>query len=98
MSDQDRFQRGLHSFLVVRVANLQACGRLQDDQQDIQACPNTIRRHPALAVLCCCSSSSLARSTFSWCHRHHGHAVKHLSSALDGRHRRMLSVPSHEAS
>ena len=63
MSDHDYFQQhtgGLRRFLVVRVANVQACGRLQDDQQDIQARPNTFRRHPALAVLCCCGSGSLA--------------------------------------
>jgi hypothetical protein len=60
MSDQDRFKPRLHSFLVVRVANVQACGRFQVDQQDIQACPNTIRRRPALVVLCSRGGGSLA--------------------------------------
>ncbi len=60
------------------MANFQARRRLQDNQQDLQAHPDSIHRYSAFTVLRYFSSGSLARSTLQRCHCRHGYAVKGL--------------------
>ena len=49
--------------VVIWMANLQARRRLQGDQQNLQAHPDSIHRYTAFIVLRCFSGGSLARST-----------------------------------
>ena len=69
------------------MANFQARWRQQDDQQDLQARPDSIHRYPAFSVLRSFSGRSLARSTLQRFHCRHGYAVKGLSDRFGDRPR-----------
>ena len=69
------------------MANFQARRRLQDDQQDLQAHPNSIHRYTAFAVFRCLGGGSLDRSTLQWSYCRHGLTVNALSDLFDGRPR-----------
>ena len=72
-------------FLVIWMANFQARWRLQEDQQDLQAHPDSVHCFTAFTVLRCFSGSSLARSTLQWTYCRHGFAVNGLSDLFDDR-------------
>jgi hypothetical protein len=74
------------------MANFQARRRLQGNQQNLQAHPDSIHRYTAFIVLRCFSGGSLARSTLQWCYWRVGYAVKTLSDLFDDHPRCKLLV------